>query len=456
MFLRASRVFKNRLTRNVFLFYFGSQIILMGLLLFFIYAFMSHSLEVNLRQVVLAKEQELFAVYQKDGESGLHLSQPDFYLRLVSPTNNLLYQAFPKEEGRYNLKQLEITRGGVGVKEWLTIDKEDDEDDLLMVSELLDDHVRLQVGKSTSDLNDQIERLVGVFFSIVLPLLLISFGFALFVADRIIVQINEVVFTLQKIKSGQFNERARVDGSELKELVVLFNHMMDQIEILILKNRNELDHFAHDIRTPMTRFKLIVENALIERNNPKLALQALEDASVAADEIILMISSLFDISLTESGAKRFHKTRFDLNGVLKEVIEYYEFIASEREIALQLNSIGAVSIHADRLQIKRVISNLMDNAVKFSPGKAKILIELEATGGNAKIRISDEGMGIPTAEIPFVFDRFFRGERAIENTPGFGLGLSFVKAMIESHGGSVELANLHPQGTRFSLTLPIA
>jgi signal transduction histidine kinase len=455
MFSKLKQIFRNRLTRNAFFFYFGSLIAVVGLLLVFIYFFLVRSLNENLKQLVILEQKELVSSFQKEGLAGLKNAHEQVYVRVLDQSGKLVYEEVPKEEGIYHLQELDHPVLKTSEKSWFRLLKMDDEDVLIGFSEKISPEFILQVAKSNSDLNDQIESLLGIYFSIIGPVLLISLFLALLLAHRIARQIHEVVHTLEKVKAGSIQERTKVDTKDggLRDLALLFNKMMDQIEVLVDKNRSELDQFAHDVKTPMTRFKLIAERGLIETENPNVAREALESASEAADEIISMISALFDISLTESGSNPLHKTTFHFAEIVEEVLEFYEWVAKERDITLQPHLDPDLSVLGDRRHLKRVIANLVDNAVKYSPDRGIILLNLSLESKSVLFEISNQSTEIPEAELTQIWTRFFRGTHAKPNT-GFGLGLSFVKAMVQQHSGQITVKSINST-TVFSLRLPV-
>jgi signal transduction histidine kinase len=451
MFLKLTRIFRNRLTRNVFLYYFGSQILITAILLSFIFTFMSKILASDLKGVIHARMQKIESLMLRDGLAAVQVTDSDTFVQILDGNNRVLYRSFPKEIGNYDFSPLEKSQANHGAGEWIKIRKEDDEDELLMFSELTGSGVRLQVGKSTEEMNDTIEKMVGLFVSIIVPFLILSFLLGVYGASKVTVQLESVIHTLERIKSGHFNERARVDQTDLNEVVVLFNKMMDQIELLIKKNRHELDHFAHDIKTPITRFKLISERALMNRDDAKLTLWALEEAADSADEITAMISSLFDISLTESGAKTLSKSQVLVSEIIGEVVDVYQYVANEKEISIDVKVQSESTIFADRLQLKRIFSNLIDNAVKYGKSNSLIQVTINRVQDQVQVSVQDSGIGIQAEDLTQVWDRFFRGENAKDHAAGYGLGLSFVKAMTEIHGGKVLVESTPNQGATFIL-----
>jgi signal transduction histidine kinase len=260
--------------------------------------------------------------------------------------------------------------------------------------------------------------------------------------------------TAAAISTGDFSHRVRVSGrgDEFDQLAETINDMLDRIGRLMEGVREVSNAIAHDLRTPITRARARLEDAALHASTPDELHAAIERATGDLDGIVAVFQALLRISEIEAGARRSAFTALDLAGVLEDVAEFYEPVAEANGLRLVLDVPAGLQVHGDPAMVRQAVTNLTDNAVKFSPPGGEVRLSAAAEGSVVEIVVADQGPGIPLEDRARATERFFRGEAA-RSTPGSGLGLALVQAVAHLHGGALHLEDASP-GLRAALTLP--
>jgi signal transduction histidine kinase len=271
--------------------------------------------------------------------------------------------------------------------------------------------------------------------------------------------IRQLTQTVRRIiRTGQTDARVPVEGiagDAIDELTVLFNAMLDKIEALVAAMRGALDNVSHDLRTPLTRLRGTAEMALAAPADPERYREALADCVEETDRVLVMLNTLMDISEAESGAMHLRREPVSLRAIVERALELYRDVADAKGVTLAAGALDDVVVTADRTRLEQVAANLIDNAVKYTPSGGHVEVDVAHTGKRATLRIRDSGPGIPSDELPRIFDRLFRGDRSRAER-GLGLGLSLVKAIVQAHGGTVEVESEGGRGSTFTVSLPVS
>ena len=290
------------------------------------------------------------------------------------------------------------------------------------------------------------------------------------IAGAVVVQrlfrrmLHHVSETAAAITAGDLSPRVQLSGrgDEFDRLAETINDMLDRIGRLMDGVRQVSNAIAHDLRTPITRARARLEDAAEHATSTEGLRTEVHRAMADLDNITAVFQALLRISEIEAGARRSAFTLLDLRPLLDDLAELYTAVAEERGLVLDVALHGPLPTRGDRELIQQAIANLLDNAIKFSPPGGTLRLTGQRSAPDVRpaqlsLSVTDAGPGIPTSDVPRATERFFRGETA-RHTPGFGLGLTLVRAVAQLHGGTLTLSPAHPHsatpGLRAILILP--
>lgn len=241
----------------------------------------------------------------------------------------------------------------------------------------------------------------------------------------------------------------------------------DQTEVNRLRTvRTEfVANVSHELRTPLASIRAMAETLLDGAiNDTQVNERFLQTIIREADRLVSLSEDLLELSRAESGERR--KTTFDLADLLTDVRDRLVTQADRRHITLITQPLPSLPISADRSEMDQVFFNLLDNAIKYTPREGTVRLYAEIANGRVAVHVQDTGIGILSQDLPRIFERFWRADRARKfqnsnnngegnNTGGTGLGLSIVKHIVEAHGGQVTAASELGDGSTFTVTLPL-
>jgi hypothetical protein len=260
--------------------------------------------------------------------------------------------------------------------------------------------------------------------------------------------------TATQIGGGEMGLRVPLDhsGDAFDQVAQRFNAMLDRIEELLSGVRHATDHIAHDLRTPLTRLRNRLEDLRQQQTDPGVQLR-LDKALAETDQLLQSFGALLRLARIEAQPLEGDAPLQDLRELADDAVELYAPIAAERGIRIS-TQLQTVTVRGDRDQLFQLLVNLLDNALKYAPPGSEVTLSLEAQPDGACLQLADAGPGIPEHERVRVFDRFQRLE-AHRGSPGVGLGLSLVRAIVAHHGGHIELQDNAP-GLRVRVMLPFS
>ncbi|HVY69692.1 MAG TPA: HAMP domain-containing sensor histidine kinase [Verrucomicrobiae bacterium] len=452
---------EGRLSLRLNLWYSGF-LILTSLALFVVaYVILAGSIQQREKELIRAKLDEYRAWYEGGGINSLsdrffklpESSRNAYFVRVVGRFKNALFLSVPDDWRDFDLKKIEVTSLD-DPRPWRSLSSQNNT--WLIASLPLSDGRLLQAGKSIEQsasilANFRLIFGVGLFVVVVAGYL----GGA-FLTHRALQPIRQLSSTVRGIiQTGRMDARVPVASNrdELDELVRLFNQMLAKNEGLIRSMREALDNVAHDLRTPMTRVRGVAEAAL-QTDTPDACREALADTLEESERVLTMLKTLMDISEAEIGAMRLELAEVNLRAAVGSVVELYEVIAEDKQITVTANIPEDLVIPADRARLQQVLANLVDNAIKYTPAGGRVELAANREGGHAIITVRDNGTGITAEEQPRIWERLYRGDKS-RHEKGLGLGLSLVKAVVEAHGGSVDVASQPGAGATFTVRQPL-
>jgi signal transduction histidine kinase len=251
-------------------------------------------------------------------------------------------------------------------------------------------------------------------------------------------RIEGVTRTIERIVNGNLSERLASDGrrGDIDRLIEVVNGMLDEIERLVHEVKGVTEDIAHDLRTPLTRLLAGLERVHRATSvaEDETAMGAIGAAIIETKSILATFAALLRIAEVESGARRAGFITVDLNTVAADVAEFYEPVAETKGTSLSLESAaeGSAETAGDPTLLFEAISNLVENAIKYSPSGSSVRMRVVATRDRVGIEVSDTGSGIPEEERDTVLRRFHRVDRS-RTVPGAGLGLNLVAAVAKLH-----------------------
>ena len=377
-----------------------------------------------------------------------------FFVRIVSPKNETLFLSNPQLWKKFEFASQPVA-GLDGQWHFYAAKREGD---LLEVASVrLSSGNLLQVGKSIQDRGEVLERFRDTLLATVIPMVLIGLAGGAFLAFRALRPIRNLTVVVRSIiETGRFDARVPENRArdELNDLVGLFNLMLGKIETLIQGMRDALDNVAHDLRTPVMRVRVIAEEALQTGTDDNARWEALADCCEETQRLTVVLDTLMDISEAETGAMKLTLENVELSALIDEVMELYNYAAEAKGVTVTVRTIPDLYLRADRLRLRQVISNLVDNAIKYTLHGGRVELETLKNEHQALLVIRDTGIGIPAEEMKRIWERLYRGDKS-RSQRGLGLGLSLVKAVVEAHRGSVDVKSDPQRGSIFSLHLPL-
>jgi signal transduction histidine kinase len=431
------------------------------------YVWTADFLETRDHDLIDARIGQYQEIVEKEGVEGVKRIYSDpkmrvgaarFLLELSDMQGNVLFFHMTEELGQEFKDvpgQLKVAKN-LSHGKWFFIESADHDEDAIEVKTVIlnNGKLRLDVGASTQDRDELLEKFQGIFLTIFIPLLLSSIFFSIFIAQKFLTPIKNLSKLTKEVKEGNLSSRAKLPiyRDELYELTATFNDMLSQVEYLVEAMKDTLDNVAHDLRTPISRVRLASEFALKSGSPEKLKLAA-EEGIENLDMILNMIQTIMTMSGLHSKTYALKKEFFSASEVIEDIVDLYLFVAEEKHISISTDCTLETKVFADRLMCRQALANLLDNAIKYSPPHSHINLSCRPENGMALFMIKDQGPGISAEEIPRIWERLYRGDKS-RHEKGFGLGLSLVKIFIESNNGTVLVDSELNVGSTFKVLLP--
>ena len=232
----------------------------------------------------------------------------------------------------------------------------------------------------------------------------------------------------------------------------------DRTDLLAIEHvrREFVANVSHELRTPLSAIKLMLETILISDDDPEARTLFLPQVAREVDRMIRLVEDLLELARSESGNLVLRKDVFDLTDIGTTVVNTFAQRSMAAEIELELDAPEAVFVDADRHRLTQVGLNLVDNALRHTPARGTVTVEITAEKSDAILRVRDTGRGIPYHDLPHIFERFYVVDRSRsrEHT-GTGLGLSIARHLVEAHGGTLTAQSLYGRGATFECRLPV-
>ena len=315
----------------------------------------------------------------------------------------------------------------------------------------------MQVGKSMAEIDDYLSLFRNLIFLSVFPLIALSALVGWRISRHAMRGVEEVTRTAVEISGGSYEKRVHVHpgADEIARLANSFNAMLDRLQA-VMKSMSEMtDNIAHDLRSPLARIRGFAEMALMRSSSVEeyetMAVNTIEEC----DNLTGMINTMLDITEMEAGINVLKQETVDVNKMVNDACELFDPIARERDIRILWNPDAPPLIfRTDRQKFQRLVTNLLENAIKYNKSGGRVTISVEAAQDRIRLTFEDTGIGIPEGELRKIFERFHRCDRSRSNS-GIGLGLSLAKAIANALGGDIDVTSRENLGSTFVVSLPV-
>lgn len=330
----------------------------------------------------------------------------------------------------------------------------------------------LQVGTSLDNIDRALQQLLTILGLGGIIAIILSAGLGFLLADRAMTPIDRITQTALEItRTEDLSRRIQQIGpqDEVGRLATTFNEMLDRIERLFRTQKRFIGDVSHELRTPLTVIRGNID--ILRRVNTTTRQpvtvgpdggdshqQVLDESLVAieqeTDRMARLINDLLLLAQADAGVQ-LHQEPVEIDSLLVDVCQQGQAISDSVEIQLAVQDRGVVAGDSDRL--RRLLLNLVDNAIKYTPEGGQVTLGLDREDGWVRIDITDTGVGIPPEDLPHIFDRFYRVDKArTRQRGGTGLGLSIARWIADVHGGHIDVESQVGEGTTFTVWLPAA
>jgi signal transduction histidine kinase len=432
-----------------------------------LYWVLAHSLEERDRAAVEQRAATYALAYERGGAFALRArlsadASPEarsLFVRLLGPDGSTVFASVPADwvDPQVERRLVPDGWGGWSAEEVHSVRVPRDEArDFAVASRLLSDGRLIQVARTGDSRAVLLAPLRRDFAAVGAVALLLSLTAGTFLAWRATRPLRQVASTARRIiDEDDFAARipnARGSG-ELAVLARQLNTLLDKNADHVRVLRETLDNLAHDMRTPLTRLRGTAELSLRDGGNPADARSALASCVDESDRVLHLLEVLLDVSAAEAGALSLRRERVDMRALVNRAADLYREVAEQKNIRISVEESGAAEMDGDPVRISQALSNLADNALKYTPDGGGVILATVREPGAVIVSVCDTGPGVPAAEREAIWRRLYRGD-ASRSQRGLGLGLTLVRAIAEAHGGTATVGDAPGGGARFQLRFP--
>ena len=310
---------------------------------------------------------------------------------------------------------------------------------------------------SLESIYDNLQRLLSNLS--ILAIICVGFTVAMsFVFVEIISRpIEKLTELVNRISNGKYDQKLEVEGNdEIKVLSNSFNSMMIKLDQVDNQRKQFVANVSHELKTPLTAIKLLATSLINdELTEPAIYKEFLGDIDLEVDRLNEIINSLLYLVDIEKKELQLHYTRTQVNFMISKVVYQLKPIADKKTISIEIVAPEKIWASFDKLKLHQCLSNLIENSIKYNKAGRWIIVELINKKNTFIINVKDNGYGIKEESLPFVFDRFYRTDKARNRlSGGTGLGLSIVKQIVHLHQGKIQINSVFNEGTTVTLELP--
>jgi len=317
----------------------------------------------------------------------------------------------------------------------------------------------VQVGSSLEGMDEIFHSMAYILVSGIFASVLVAAAVGSFLAKKALKPVATITEAARRIKVENLNERIPAAGpqDEIGRLTATMNEMIERLEKSFKQIRQFTADASHELKTPLTILKGEMEIALRTKGDTAYMREVLASSLEEIDRMSYIVRSLLDLAKMDVEKGATAREKVSLDRVLAERHDQLKRRALDSGIQLDIIENEPLVITGDLVRISQLVFNLIDNAIKYTPGGGKVELSLKAEGGNAVLSVRDTGVGIACEDLPYIFDRFYRVDKVrTRDVHGAGLGLSICKEIVLAHGGAIEVESEPGKGSRFIVSFPLA
>jgi heavy metal sensor kinase len=315
----------------------------------------------------------------------------------------------------------------------------------------------LEVGLAEDDVADALDRLLlvmGVAYAATLAVAILG---GAFLAGRALAPVDKITMLARRISADRLGQRLdlQLPDDEVGRLASTFDEMIARLDSSFRRQRQFTADASHELRTPLTIMKGQIDVALQKERQPQDYRQVLEAVNDEVDRLIRLTGSLLTLTRADAGEIPLAFESVGVADLVAGAVDQASSMALPRDVDLQLVPGPSVTIRADEGLLLQLLLNLLDNATKYTPRGGRVSVGWGEIGSRVELWVRDNGIGIPADDIAFIFDRFYRVDRARSRSEGgVGLGLAISRWIAEAHDGSIRVESAPDKGSTFTVTLP--
>jgi len=316
----------------------------------------------------------------------------------------------------------------------------------------------IRVGMSLESVSVTRHRFLLVMAALLPLAVLLAGGGGWLLARRALRPVDRMTEAARRISAEHLDERVHTTGTgdELDRLAATLNAMLDRLDMAFRQIRQFSADASHELQTPLTILQGELEVALRAPRTPDDYRRVLTSALEESARIARLVDGLLLLSRADAGVLRLDCQPVDLAHLVTDVCEHLQVLAEARGVTLDCGPLTPITLQGDRQHLRRLLVNLVDNGIKYTPAGGRVMLGLHQDGARAVLRVSDTGIGLAPEERERVFQRFYRAPAAVSGgEEGSGLGLCIARSIAEAHGGSIQVESAEGHGSTFTVFLPL-